>query len=289
MEDDRTREIGHGFGLGDEYSLTGATWSPDEMKTANNSNTMPASDALKADATVDVGKLKWNWHRIAVASLIVGPINPKGGNVFEVPVAPKSGFRFKAGNKVLFRQRARLKIFPTDVKTSDDCKVESVSQDGSTVTISRTVGNLDLKDTFPPGSILYAPVPAPANVVPARPYLTLVSPLAERIMAAIGGTMSGKTCSVDEKVYSAPVQAPAVPSQVGDSGPMNALPRIVGAYHGGVEFARGVLHPAGSCQMRNGFDAYTHFCHACQYTLVDQIDPEQHGRVDNDHAKFYTL
>lgn len=284
-------EMGHAFGLGDEYSMTGSTWSPDEMRKPNFSNLMPASAALGADgATIDVGKLKWNWHRIRAASLITGPINPRGGEVYEIPVAPKSGFRFKKDDRVLLRQRARLKIFPTDLTTSGECKVESVSADGSMVVISRPGGGtLDLPQVFFPGSILFAPVPAPPELVPHRTYLTLVSPLSERIMAAIGGTLGGKVCSTEENVYSARVQSPAVPSQVGDSGPMNALPRIVGAYYGGLEYACGVLHPAGSCQMRTGFDGFTHFCHACQYTLVDVIDPEQHGVVDSDHAKFYTL
>jgi hypothetical protein len=252
---------------------------------------MPAADALNPDgATVDVGKLKWNWHRIRVASLVTGPIHPRGGEVFEIPVAPNSGLRFKAGDAVFLRQRARLKAFPTDHRTSEECKVDSVSADGGTVVVSRTTGTLDLPSTFLPGSILYAPVRAPPEVVPPRRFLTLVSPLAERIMAAIGGTMSGKTCNhTDERVYGARIQAPQVPSQVGDTGPAISLARIVGAYYGGSEFACGVLHPAGSCQMRNGFNAYTHFCHACQYALVDRIDPEQHGLVDRDHAAFYTL
>jgi hypothetical protein len=289
-------EIGHALGLGDEYSgRKGATLIPDPSNPflrLDYSNLMTAVDVLKADKiTVDVGKIKWNWHRIRAASLIIGPINPRGGEVYEIPVAPKSGFRFKAGDPVLLRQRARLKVFPNDLTTSGECKVESVSADGSTVVISRAAGGtLDLPQTFFPGSILFAPLPAPPELVPHRTYLTLVSPLSERIMDAIGGALGGKTCNnTDKKVYRAPVQAPAVPSQVGDAGPLNALPRIVGVYYGGAEFACGVVHPAGSCQMRNGFNAFTHFCHVCQYALVDQVDPEQHGLVDSDYAKFYTL
>jgi len=287
-------EIGHAFGLGDEYSLTGATLSEDNpFVNLRASNLMAARDVLKPDgATVDVDKIKWNWHRIRAASLITGPINPRGGEVYEIPVALKSGFRFKKDDRVLLRQRARLKAFPIDLTTSGECKVDSVSADGSMVVISRPGGGtLDLPTVFLPGSILFAPVPAPPELVPHRTYLTLVSPLTERIMAAIGGTLSGKTCNfTDEKVYGARIQVPVLPTaQMSDFGPMSALPRIVGVYYGGAEFACGVVHPAGSCQMRNGFNAFTHFCHVCQYALVDRIDPEQHGLVDRDHERFFTL
>jgi len=287
-------EIAHAFLVGDEYALAGATMAPGGYPPLQDrSNLQYAVEVLKADGiTADVAKIKWNWHRIAAASLITGAINPLGGEVYEVPVAPKSGFRFKSAQplSVFLRQRAPLKAFPTDRKTSEECKVVSVSADGSMVKISRASGTLDLHDTFPAGSILYAPVPAPVILQPPRQYLTIVSPLAERLMA-LTGTLSGKSCNLtDEKVYGARVQAPVIPtSGVDDLGPINARPRIVGVYYGGQEFACGVVHPAGSCQMRNGFNAYTHFCHVCQYALADQIDPEQHGLVDRDHDKFYTL
>lgn len=286
-------EVAHAFLVGDEYALAGATMVPGGYPPLQDrSNLMYASDVLKPDGvTADIAKIKWNWHRIAAASLLTGAINPLGGENYEVPVAPKSGFRFRSTQpmSVFLRQRARLKAFPTDRKTSEECKVVSVSADGSIVKISRASGTLDLHDTFPAGSILYAPVPAPVILQPPRPFLTIVSPLVERLMAK-SGTLSGKSCNLsDETVYGARVQAPVLSTELDNFGPMNALPRIVGVYYGGQEFACGVVHPAGSCQMRNGFDAYTHFCHVCQYALADQIDPEQHGLVDRDHGKFYTL
>ena len=100
---------------------------------------------------------------------------------------------------------------------------------------------------------------------------------------AASGTLSGKSCNLtDETVYGARVQAPVLPSGgVDNLGPINALPRIVGVYYGGQEFACGVVHPAGSCQMRNGFNA--------ERSADIFFVPEQHGLIDRDHDAFYTL
>jgi hypothetical protein len=172
---------------------------------------------------------------------------------------------------------------------SGECKVDSVSADGRIVSISRTAGTLDLS-LFGAGCILFLPLRAPPTLQPFRPYLTLVSPLAERIMAATESTMSGKLCNPDDPRNSQRVQAPRLPSASGDFGPINARPRLVGVYFGGAgEYACGIVHPAGSCKMRSSFDSYSRLCQVCQYVLVEQIDPAQHGKIDRDYARDYTL
>ena len=88
-------EIAHAFLVGDEYALKGATIVPGGFGSLQDrSNLQYALEVLKADGiTADVAKIKWNWHRIAAASLITGAMYPLGGENYEVPVAPKSGFR----------------------------------------------------------------------------------------------------------------------------------------------------------------------------------------------------
>jgi hypothetical protein len=126
-----------------------------------------------------------------------------------------------------------------------------------------------------------------------RRYLTLVSPAAELIMTRIGGTMTGVACDIDRQIKQmeekAGMQVPNLPADFMTSIPSKDLPEIVGVYFGGGQYACGVLHPTGTCMMRNDHDDETKFCAVCRYVLVEHIDPDQHWAIDRDYEKKYRL
>jgi hypothetical protein len=143
---------------------------------------------------------------------------------------------------------------------------------------------------FGPGSIVYLPVPAPQPRDLAKPHLKLVSPVAERIMSKIGGSMTGTACDITQQLseFGSYTQVPLPPVDPNINVPAKDLPQLVGAYFGGY-FACGVLHPTGHCMMRSQFDDAVQFCHVCRYALVEQIDLEQHWAIDLEYEKKYRL
>jgi len=293
-----THELTHAFELGDEYSepVPGPLTAPELAFP----NLMLSAVALNPDRSIEPSRIKWNWHRIRKASVITLPIVDMQDGTFRIFVAKGPGFQFAERDVVRLRQRVpRLPIGADPVTSSTEFTVQSVHptnlsdpQDelNMTIVIKKSPGTVDVSP-FKPGSLIYIPVPAPASVTPSRPYLTLVSPAAERIMAAIGGTMSGKDCDISNmEAFRARVQMPRLPlSELLKSPLLSRMPTMVGAYYGGAQVACEVLHPAGSCIMRTGTDHYTVFCPVCRYALIDLIDPEQHWRNDRDYDKEYAL
>jgi hypothetical protein len=124
-----------------------------------------------------------------------------------------------------------------------------------------------------------------------RPYLTLVSPLAERIMTGIGGSMLGTVCDISIQTMGrgAYTQAPNVPAGMNVNIPDKDLPGLVGAYFGGSQWACGVLRPTGQCLMRESWDEETTLCPVCRYALVEWLNPEQHWQIDRDYDGKYRL
>jgi hypothetical protein len=83
------------------------------------------------------------------------------------------------------------------------------------------------------------------------------------------------------------------------------LSLLVGLFDGGNEFHCGVVHPTGTCIMRQQVTAsqpddleaslpesqvrkaLASFCHVCRYILVDAFDPRMHALIDSEYAKRY--
>ena len=123
-------ELGHKFGLGDEYGehkekLTGA---PDYPNLQSESDIRdPVTNKLRGQAIL------WSWHRIAHAALIEQPIVPSGSN-FEIPVRSGHANPFKAGQRVLLRQRSFLARFnPKPTVSSFEVEVDHTVSDDTIV------------------------------------------------------------------------------------------------------------------------------------------------------------
>jgi hypothetical protein len=297
MRDVCAHELGHAFGLGDEYAE--AVPVPFPFGEPPNPNVMATSAALKPDRTVMFGSLKWNWHRIRKAAVLTRPVDDRANGRFRVFVAKGAGLQFSPGESVRLRHRdPREALGLAPVTSIVEFVVESIHpnnindpNDAFSMTIvlkNESIG-IDVAP-FGAGSLIYQPFAFPPGGF-ARPYLTLVSPAAERIMTAIGGTMSGKACdSADVKRGRQPIQIPQLSrEELTAIAPMLDWTRIVGAYYGGAQDYCGTLHPAGSCFMRTGVDGITLFCAACRFALVDRVDPAQHWRNDLEYEREYLL
>jgi hypothetical protein len=295
-------ELSHAFGLGDEYSEP--VPSPPTVFGTDLPfpNVTLTNLILRPDRSVQPGGIKWNWHRIRKAGVITRPIEEMFNGLFRVFVAKDGGLQFKPGEDVVrLRQRVPREALKADPPTSivefivQSVHPENLSDDNDKLNMTIVIRNesvgIDVTP-FQPGSLIYVPVPAPDSVrTLLRPYLTLVSPAAERIMETIGGTMSGKDCDTSNmEVFRARVQVPRLPfNELSSLASRSDMTTIVGAYYGGAQAACEVVHPAGSCIMRTGTDSYTIFCPVCRYALVDRIDPEKHWLNDVDYDKEYSL
>jgi hypothetical protein len=141
---------------------------------------------------------------------------------------------------------------------------------------------------FGEGSLIYMPVRDPTVPLP-YPYYGLVSPAADRILGETHGAMTGPNCNLNRQAArGSREQVPVADDPLGRVLPddPNRI-RLVGIYFGGAGSACGILHPAGQCLMRNSHKAASRFCPVCQYVLIEQIDPRQHGRFDREYAKEY--
>ena len=287
-------ELGHQYGLGDEYPI-GGNFS---FGVFAEPNLMAPADVLNADKTVRISQIKWNWHRVRKASVITRPINDLANGRFRVFVAKGSGFQFR-NESVRLRKRDPRQLIGFDPPTSNvEFVVKSVhaksrqsaghpqhdGRDQERVHRNRRrpvqTRLADLRSHARPG-------PAPGI---DGPILTLVSPAAERIMAAIGGPMNGKDCNAADPALADGVQVPRLPiDQLSTFAPLSTMTTIVGVYHGGAQMGCDAMHPAGSCFMRTGADGITVFCQVCRYAFVDRIDPEKHWENDLDYDEWFPL
>ncbi len=299
-------ELGHKLGLGDEYSEVHGTY-PESSEGSGNLTTEAASKDASGNISVDL--IKWNWPRIRKTAVFTRPMAFRGNGVFHCTVPLERGLQFVAGNKVLLRKREPGNVIgPQSVMSPIEFEVKEVhrtniddAQDlfGMTLVIQADdplISGPSMVVTFDTGSLIFLPVPAPSDLVPARPYLSLIPPAAERIMRSTGGAMTGNVCDVNASGVS--VQAP-VADPDGKLTP-NLLPHVVGAYFGGSRYACGILRPTGMCIMRDhtiGPEQYkeglkapqgvSRFCVVCRYVMVEFVDPHQHWRLDKDYAEWF--
>jgi hypothetical protein len=307
-------ELSHTLGLGDEYTQRETAFPGQESDLDIWSNLSTPATLLDGNKKVIIGQIKWNWHRIRQASVLTGPMIPKGGGIFHVLINLSSARQFAAGNKVRLRRRTPRKVIGHVVTSAVEFSVQQIpkknlddADDKFNTTVVLTADPAAaVGGPFEIGSLIYVPVPAPEGVRTAdRPYLTLVSPAAERIMDKIGGTMSGKACVVtDAFTGNAPIEKDPQPN---NKTPDTVLPLIVGVYYGGDQHACGIVHPAAACLMRTSGSSIIEetiasattrdgipkgisaLCPVCRYALVDYVDPEKHFVNDLDYSKWFTL
>jgi hypothetical protein len=286
-------ELGHAFGLGDEY---GEFKDPVRIPSAkekdlkDNGNLQPGSvlERSAADRRLDPAKLdkiKWLWPRIEHAGVLAAKPAPSGAN-FEITLVRGHGAGFAKDNLV------RLRLRPLVDHPAASKRLKVIEVKGDVVTVTPLTGTIN-RDDWPAGSVLIRPVRGSATAAdPQGPDLTLVAPIIAAHLAASGYPLNQKppppavACVVDEHDVQTPLNLPA--------GLPYRRPRypssIVGLWDGGSRYFCGVYHPSGSCLMRMQEPLATLpttylFCPVCRYILVDRLDPRQHAAIDRDYAR----
>lgn len=288
-------ELAHSFGLGDEYQEFDERDPQYDDADLNWYSNLQYETAIRVGRTgpLKSAQIKWNWHRIRKATVVEGPIVPEAGGRFRVPVAPGHGFLFAAGDRVLLRVRkwgAVLGRQPIQtlapaheaqvVGPLSAAAVVITAAPGATLTAAHLA-------PFAAGSLLYAPVQAPASVRSAAyPYAEMIAKNIRDYIDTKNKPLTREPCELDREAVRAPI-LPGVSLKAGFCG--LCLPQIVGLYSGGNRYACGVFHPAGECSMGPGgaFPELTRFCPVCRYVLVDAINPVLHGQLDEDYDVVY--
>jgi hypothetical protein len=308
-------EIGHGLNLGDEYSERGVVLPavPAHVSEAWNLHTdteLITNNQLRGES------IRWDirWKRLSAAGVLATlPVRQQGGTI-TMDVQPGHGEVFKnftTGAKLRFRRRPLLNnISPFE---SDQLGFQTRVGDRIEVTASAALDNyitfLQQTNASPDSVLLIAPRLDDAGnemglmhdqirqqIVTTHSPLNRVSPAACNVNPINGSS-----------VMSSPnVPAGLLPLPTQKRLPVRFLALVVGLYDGGSQYACGIYHPQATCLMRTTFPidfepldgpllfeleqgqtVMSTFCPVCRYILVDQLDPTQHGAIDDDYQVHY--
>jgi hypothetical protein len=304
VEADRSRtvahELGHSFGLGDEYADSNASFSfprdhadPSQANLQTEGDTSIIPDPNHPDQTIISGdQIPWVWHRILAATVVNGDISPQGLDTFLIPVEPDVSFRFVVGDELLLRPRERgkpLRKFQS-FEISRTLIVQEVDTDSLVV---RALGAISAQ-AFPAGSLLFKPKPALASVLSATyPYSEMIAKNIKDLITTNKAPLTVVPCVLDQDDTQLPILDDGGSEHrtpVANLRPSLAdLTRIVGLYAGGSLSTCGIFHPTGHCMMRHHHEIDSEFCAVCRYIMVDMIAPEFHPEIDADYDKIYPL
>ena len=274
-------ELGHAFGLGDEYTLGKLNFTGTADSLNRFGNLQEAEDA-KRNGNIHGDEIKWLWLRAHKGALVrsVSLLQAGGTDRWEVKVNPDQGTQFEVGNTVILRKRNYPRPLGKHPTESSFLTVdEKPTSDRVVVTGAIPIG-LD----FGEGDVLYMPTEAPASVkTPIYPFAEMVAFNVKKLITDRKRSLSAEPCSLDQS--SAPYQLPD-----GDAATLGVdfgnLPSVIGLYDGGSEAACGIFHPSGRCMMNND-KASESFCAVCRYILVETIDPYKHFEIDRLYEEFY--
>ncbi|HKO98919.1 MAG TPA: M64 family metallopeptidase [Pyrinomonadaceae bacterium] len=282
-------ELGHSFGLGDEYVSFDEQFPETEAELEPYANLQTDADARIA-GRLNGTAIKWNWHRIRKAAVMSGPI-PPGGPPFIIPLQG-NGEQFSAGDTVLLRVRTFGKalqkaatVLSNTLPSTKELQIVGTSSFNTVTTQpapGSTVTEADLTP-FERGSLLYMPVPAPASAAPAK-YATMVAKNIEDFIST-DRPLTVVPCVFDRSIQKPILNGVSLPGIFC----FKHKTKIVGLYSGGAEYSCGIYHPTGTCMMRSHRASESEFCAVCRYIMVDMIDPSRHFEIDRDYAEIYPL
>jgi hypothetical protein len=285
-----SHELGHSFGLGDEYvDLPGSFVAPES--TLDQWGNLTSEAAVVTGGRFSSALVKWNWRRVAKAATLVGPIAPPAGTEFDIKVELGQAFQFMAGDKVRLRERTHKQVLRRDpFECSSELVVVSRSAAGDVLRVRGSPNPVELA-RFGSGSVVYIAVPLPGG---GAGEARLIAPKVAKYIddnnrpltpwpvdpaAQIGVDAEGR-------LRGSLTQVPAYDGHDGGWSHRNDA-RVVGLYSGGSRFGAGIFHPTGTCMMRNSHSDSSAFCAVCRFVMVDLIDPQQHWWIDRDYDKVY--
>jgi hypothetical protein len=281
-------ELGHSFGLGDEYVDFDRPFPRTEADLTTFGNLQTDGDA-RVGGVLNSAEIKWNWQRIRKAAVVTGAITQAGG-MFLVPLQ-RGGLQFTMQDRLLLRLRppgalrkASL-VLPDTLAATQELQlaappgsnvVSLKPAPGSTVTMADVT-------RFGAGSILFAPTLAPASA--GVRYAPMIARNIADFINATNRPLTVWPCVKD----TTDVVTPIIPGVSLPGLCFKHKPKIVGLYSGGDAFACGIFHPTGTCMMRTHDEDDSEFCAVCRYIAVDMIDPYHHEEIDRDYDDIYPL
>ena len=286
-------ELGHSFGLGDEYVEFADPFPNTEASLAPYANLQTEADARDAGGQLRGDRIKWRWHRIRKAGVLDGDITVENG-AFRIPLVPGQATQFAEDDQVLLRARPRgvpLKKDTTTLANAKALRIVEALTDASILVrpVDAALSFDDLRQeiqrTTEKGSIVFIPTPAPDSARSAAyPYAEMVAKNIQDSISSRNRPLTAAPCVVDKSESQKPdltgVSLPGILC-------FKFKTQIVGLYSGGDRYPCGIFHPAGLCVMRDHSDADTEFCAVCRYVIVDFINPFRHFEIDRDYAEIY--
>ncbi|HEY7010849.1 MAG TPA: M64 family metallopeptidase [Jatrophihabitantaceae bacterium] len=297
VTEDATRtlahEMGHKFGLGDEYSEFAIKFEAQDATLDGYANLQTEANTFndQVQKQIVAEEIKWNWHRIAKAAVIQGAITPSGDG-FRIPVRPGEGFQFNDGDALLLRLRKwgeALQKKPTVLAEAKALKVKGKGESDFVNVVASTPGSVVIGDLtgYVAGSIVYMPTPAHASRFTNSPFAGLMIPAIMHAITEKHRPMTDTPCVPDGFQIPLP--------ELGQGGlevdlhdyPFILYPHIAGLFEGGLQVTCGVFRPTGMCMMNNNHDETAWFCAICRYVMVDFVNPYLHWQIDRDYRFYY--
>jgi hypothetical protein len=290
-------ELGHAFGLGDEYG--GNQNPPEAADIADAAKAPNLQDSASAHTAghLDVGKLKWaDWPRIAKAGVLSGQPVAAGGRL-TVPLVDVARSRLAVRDIVKFRKRPLV----TAGKPSDICMVVDVDPGSNHVIVTPLFGGTVTPGDFPAGSILLAFVREPDPDFDNQKFGGLLNLVDSDVLIRIGATGNPLNAKPEDPVDRPDPNKELIPPVKATNFPGGIAPKpppfsswIIGAFENGHEHNSGFYHPTGTCVMNASSRAFIgggvflyDFCLICRYGFIDNVDPTLHGEVEQDFRDRY--
>ena len=297
VTEDATRtlahEMGHKFGLGDEYAEFKTRFEAQDADLADDANLQTEAQTFndQVQKQIVAEEIKWNWHRIAKAAVIQGPVTPAGDG-FRIPVRPGEGFQFNDGDALLLRLRKwgqPLQKKPTVLAEAKALKVQGKGASDFVNAVAATPGSVAINDLtgFVAGSIVYMPTPAHASRFTNSPFAGLMIPAIMHAITEKHRPMTDTPCDPFAVQIPLPELAQGGLEVDMHDYPFILYPHVAGLYEGGLGVTCGVFHPTGMCMMNNNHDETGWFCAICRYVMVDLVNPYLHWQIDRDYTFYY--
>ncbi len=301
-----SHELGHSFGLDDEYVERPYASTQVEADFDVWGNTMSSAIRPANPGPINPADIKWNWVRARKGAVTEGPAMVLVGTTdVEVLLLKEHANQFAIGNTLLLRTRRRhaplggplngaasqvqqSPALTLTAKTDDQVMVNGNPVPGSRLKLTWPGVTAAAAAPFTKGSTLILPIAVKSGTAASYgPFKKIIAPRVEDYIRSNQRPLSPEPLNAQEEAKS----QSATHTPPSDTYPLlfsfKNTSRIVGLYQGaGGEFALGVYRPAGQCMMR-GSHADHEFCQACRYVMVDMIDPGKHWSIDLDYDDYY--
>jgi hypothetical protein len=284
-------ELGHSFGLGDEYADLRLPYPTQDDTLDLHANLQTEKSAKGGGPDFKGDEIKWNWPRIRKAAVVSGPITEAAG-AFKIPVALGRALHFTKGDRLLLRLRksgVAIAKRPNMLTSNQELEVVAIANDSIDVKpVDPSHVDLTRLSDFTPGSVVFLPTPAPASVKSATyPYAEMVALNVKNAITNQKRPLTKYPCAneIGPDVVTPDLTGISLPGVLC----FKHKPEIVGLYENGARFTCAIYHPAGTCMMRQNHDEHAQFCAVCRYIMVDFINPFRHFWIDLDYGEIYPL